>query len=102
MVNHFKSDLTQLPLVFKGEFIEKHTRLSKNYVVTELGTCKVTMDQQEKQCLCVDLSNGSKPKWSGGKREERKVNYLKFLRLLQSKIPQRYLFVEIPDNLIYL
>lgn len=72
MVNHFKSNLTQLPLVFKGEFIEKHTRLSKNYVVTELGTCKVTMDQQEKQCLYVDLSNGSKPKWSGKKKERGK------------------------------
>lgn len=43
MVNNFKSDLTQLSLVFNGEFIEKLTRLYKNYYVIELGSCKVTI-----------------------------------------------------------
>lgn len=62
MVNNFKSDLIQLSSVSNGEFIEKLTRVPRNYLAVELGSCKVAMYDQQQQCLYVGRSNGSKPK----------------------------------------
>lgn len=47
MVNHFKSDLTQLPLAFNGEFIEQLTEISESYLVIEAGSWKATSVKQQ-------------------------------------------------------